>query len=77
MTEWFGVFMPAGTPSAVIQRANSAIKTALLNTSLITSFELMGMEPAWSSSEDLGERLKSDIRRWKNVVQTVGFTAQP
>lgn len=76
MTEWFGVFMPAGTPSAVLQRANTAIKTALLNPSLISSFELMGMEPAWSSSEDLGERLKGDIKRWQKVVETVGFTAQ-
>mgnify|MGYP000947765588 CR=1 FL=1 len=76
MTEWFGVFAPAGTSDRMVQQASAAIKTALNNPELINAFGLMGMETAWSSSTDLGVRWKSDIERWRGVVKQIGFTVQ-
>lgn len=76
MTEWFGVFAPAGTPDNLVQQANAAIKTALTNPELVHAYGQMGMEAVWSSSADLAARLNSDIQRWRGVVKQIGFTAQ-
>lgn len=76
MTEWFGVFAPAGTPEAVVQQANDAIKKALTSPDLMTAYGQMGMETAWSSSAGLGAQLRADIERWRGVVRQIGFTAQ-
>jgi tripartite-type tricarboxylate transporter receptor subunit TctC len=75
LTEWFGVFAPAGTEDHLVQRANAAIKSALMNPELVDAYGQMGMEAAWSSPTDLGERLRSDIQRWRGVVAQLGFTA--
>lgn len=76
MTEWFGVFAPAGTSDKLVQQANAAIKVALTNPELVNAYGHMGMETVWSSSVDLSVRLKSDIERWRGVVKQIGFTAQ-
>ncbi|NZA03386.1 hypothetical protein H0I39_19740 [Ottowia beijingensis] len=76
MTEWFGVFAPAGTPDKLVQQANAAIKAALTNTELVNAYGQMGMEAIWSSSADLAARLNSDLQRWRGVVKQIGFTAQ-
>ncbi len=76
MTEWFGVFVPAGTPGTLIQQANDAIKSALADPDLIEAFGQMGMETAWSTPGDLGARLVADIQRWRNIVAQIGFTAE-
>lgn len=76
MTEWFGVFAPAGTPEAVVDQANAAIKVALANPELVTAYGQMGMETVWSSPAELGDRLRADIQRWRGVVRQIGFTGQ-
>jgi len=76
MTEWFGVFAPAGTADHLVQQANAAIKTALTNPELVNAYGQMGMETVWSSPADLGDRLRSDIQRWRGIVTQIGFTAQ-
>lgn len=76
MTEWFGVFMPAGTPSALVQQASAAMKTAVAQPELVNAYGLMGMEAIWTTPQDLAARLSADIQRWKKVVEQIGFTAE-
>ncbi|MCK9510834.1 MAG: Bug family tripartite tricarboxylate transporter substrate binding protein [Pigmentiphaga sp.] len=77
MTEWFGVFMPAGTPQQLVEQANLSLKAATEDSKLVNSLALMGMEPMWSTPADLQARLQRDIARWRDVIKEVGFTAQP
>lgn len=77
MTEWFGVFMPAGTPQQLVEQANLSLKSATEDSKLVNSLALMGMEPMWSTPADLQARLQRDIARWRDVIKEVGFTAQP
>lgn len=76
MTEWFGVFAPAKTSAEQVRRASSSLKVALQKPGLETAFGVMGMEVAWSTPESLRARLDADLKRWADVVQRVGFTAQ-
>lgn len=76
MTEWFGVFMPAGTPAQAVQQASAAMKSAVANPELVKAYAMMGMEAGWSSPEGLSDRLKNDIKRWQAVAEKIGFTAQ-
>lgn len=76
MTEWFGVFMPAGTPAKAVQQTSVAMKSALANTELVKAYSMMGMEAMWSSPETLFDRLQNDLKRWQKVVEQIGFTAQ-
>ncbi len=76
MTEWFGVFMPAATPADIVQQASAAMKVAVSNPELIQAYGLMGMDVAWSTPQELSNRLRADIQRWKGIVERIGFTAE-
>lgn len=74
--EWFGFFMPAKTPADAIARANAAIRTALGNKELLDSFDLMGLDAAASSPQELAARLRADTDFWAPIIKATGFTAE-
>lgn len=76
MTEWFGVFMPAKTPSIYVEKANAAIKATVARPDVIEALGLMGMESKWTTPKELADRLAADLQRWKEIVQKIGFTAE-
>ncbi|WP_241672997.1 Bug family tripartite tricarboxylate transporter substrate binding protein [Lacisediminimonas profundi] len=75
MTEWFGIFAPAGTSPQLIAQASAAMKAAAANPDLVNAYGTMGMETAWSSPEELAARLRTDMQRWRGIVDQIGFSA--
>lgn len=61
---WGGVFAPAGTPRAIVQKLNAEIGTALANPELSRRFGDMGLEAKHSTPEAFGKFLQSEIKRW-------------
>lgn len=75
INDWFGFFVAAGTSPANVQRLNAAIKTALATPAVMKTMQDRGLEPHWSTSADLGARLKSDMDKWKPIAKSFNFTA--
>jgi tripartite-type tricarboxylate transporter receptor subunit TctC len=71
---WWGVFAPAGTPKAIIERLNAefarVMKEPELNKQLT---EQLGMDLVLSSPEGLQEWTVSQIARWGKVVKDNGI----
>lgn len=65
---WFGLFAPAGTPRAAIQRLNDASAQALAQSDLIERLEKAGYLTGSSTPEALAAQLESDTRKWHRVV---------
>lgn len=72
---WYGVLAPKGTPPAVVARLNKEIATALKLPEVATAFEAQGMVPASSTPEEFGTLIQKDAKRWAEVVQRGGITA--
>lgn len=75
LDDWFGFFLPASTPTAKVDALNAALRSALGNPALVKAMEERGLELRWTSSADLGARLKSDIDKWRPIVKSFNFTA--
>jgi len=73
--EWFGFYVPAKTPGAVIARLNAAMRTALAAPETVSGLATMGLEAKSSTPEELAARLKADTDRWGPLVKSIGFTA--
>jgi len=73
--EWFAFYMPAGTPSDIVQRANAALRTALAKPEVIDGLSAMGLEAKSSSQAELLDMQRRDTERWGPIVKAVGFTA--
>ena len=69
---WSGLFAPAGTPPAVVQRVNEALNQILREPDFIEFVRKSGGEPAGGSSEAFGKFLVAEIAKWAPVVRESG-----
>ena len=72
VSTWFGVFAPAGTPSAVVARLNAAFTAALRSPEMRERLEKMGAEPAPGTPEQFSELVRSELAKYQSVVKFSG-----
>jgi tripartite-type tricarboxylate transporter receptor subunit TctC len=75
-SEWFGFFLPGKAPAEVVQRANTALRTALADKETVDGLAVMGLEAKSSTPAELAALLKADTERWGPIVKAIGFTAE-
>lgn len=73
---WYGVFVPTGTPSAVIDRLNREIRRALQDPDLRSMIVSEGGEPEATSPEAFGAFVREDLVKWSNVVKQTGASTR-
>jgi tripartite-type tricarboxylate transporter receptor subunit TctC len=70
---WFGVFVPAGTPPAVISRLADGFRSVLESTELRQSLAAQGAEAVGSTPDALGAWMRSEVERWRKVLTAGGI----
>ena len=73
--QWYGLFAPAKTPKETIQRLNQALNTALADPEIVKRIESQGADVEASTPEQLGELVRSDLAKWRGVVQRARLEA--
>lgn len=73
VTDWFGVFAPAGTPAATLDRLNEQLRAAITTPTIRETMNKLGLEPAGAARADFARTVESDTARWAPVVQATGF----
>ena len=74
--EWYGVFMPAKTPQALVDRASAVIKELMTSPEVAEAFAPFGVEPAYQSPAELARAVKAEHAAWGPIVKRVGFTPE-
>jgi tripartite-type tricarboxylate transporter receptor subunit TctC len=74
--EWFGFFVPAKTPAAVVAAANAAINNAIKDKALIDSWATQGLVPLGGTPDDMAKDLKRQFDFWGPIVKRIGFSAE-
>jgi tripartite-type tricarboxylate transporter receptor subunit TctC len=67
-SSWGGVFAPARTPRAIVQKLNAEIAAALTSTDLRKRFADMGLVAKESTPDEFSRFLQSEISRWRGVL---------
>ena len=73
---WLGMFAPAGTPPAEIQRINAALGRALARADVRERMTKIVFEPAFGSADDLGKLVRAGTGYWEPVVRASGWVPQ-
>lgn len=71
--DWFGMFVPAGTPMPIVEQLNAAIGKALATPQIRDRMLQLAYIPAGGSQGDFVKRLTADINKWTPVVKATGF----
>lgn len=72
-TAWSAIFVPAKTPPEIVKRLGDEIAKAIVDPDMLQSTEKFGSVPQIGlRDEKLGAFVKSEIVRWRTVVQQSG-----
>jgi tripartite-type tricarboxylate transporter receptor subunit TctC len=73
---WTGLFVPKGTPKAVIDRIYREAATTLKLPDIKERFSVLGSEPVSMPPAEFAAKVKRDAARYRQVVQDIGLQAQ-
>ena len=72
---WYAMFAPAGTPPAIVGRANRDVNELLKEADVREVLAKQGLEAAGGTPEALGARVKRELANWTRVVKAAGIKA--
>jgi putative tricarboxylic transport membrane protein len=73
VTSWNGLAVPAGTPTDIVAQLNQAVGEALKSPEVQKFSNSAGMDARGMSSDDLHNRIKSDVAKWSQVIEKAGI----
>lgn len=72
VSTWFGLFAPAATPSAIVERLNEEFRRALASGEMRERLARMGAEPAPTAPSDFAEFVRKELAKYEKVVKFSG-----
>ncbi len=66
---WYGIFAPARTPPAIVERLAAAMDTVLKQPETAEKVRSLGMEPDSVSRENFAKQVSQDISTFGRIVQ--------
>jgi tripartite-type tricarboxylate transporter receptor subunit TctC len=75
VSSWTGLFVPAGTPRAIVARLNAETLRIARDPAYLEQLKTMGTDAASSTPEALGAFMVKDIANWTMAVQRSGARA--
>jgi tripartite-type tricarboxylate transporter receptor subunit TctC len=76
---WYGLWVPKGTPSAVIQKLNAAAMKAMADPAVQKRFTDLSLDvppPDQQSAAALGALQKAEIEKWWPIIKGAGIKAE-
>ena len=75
LENWFGLFAPANTPDALVQKINAAVTQALKDPELAKKMQDQGGEPAPMTSQQFRDFIKTESVQFQRIVEVANITA--
>ena len=73
---YYGIFAPAGTPKAVIERFSEAVAKVIAMPDVRDRLTAMGLTVGYMSSQQLTTRERAYAQTWARIIKASGFQAQ-
>jgi len=73
-TTWNGLFVPAGTPRAIIDKLNRSVTAYLRSPQGAEAIAKMGASAAVSSPEEFAAFIKQESEMWGKVIKASGLS---
>jgi len=75
-TGWLGLFAPAATPRAAIERLYAAAAAAIADATVRERFPALGYEPVGSTPEEFSARFRQDLALYARVIREARIPMQ-
>ena len=75
-SEWYGAFMPAKAPAALVATAAESLLAALREADVRETWQKLGLGTEGSTSAELQRALRSEYDIWGPIIKGSGFTPE-
>jgi tripartite-type tricarboxylate transporter receptor subunit TctC len=75
LDQWLGVFVPAGTPPAIVARLNTEMNKALAEAAIRDSFLQSAQEPVGGTAEQFSRLVREDFAKYQRLVKELDIKA--
>ena len=72
MNPWIGVFAPAGTPRAIIDRLNTEMNQALSIPAVMSTLAKQALDPAPTTVDEFNRILRVDFEKYGKLIALTG-----
>ncbi len=76
VTSWNALSAPSGIPPDVVRKLNSEIEAVQQLPDVKERVAALGMEPMLGPPEQMHQRMKRDIEKWRAVIEKAGIPKQ-
>lgn len=76
LEQWFGVFLPAGTPAAIVHRLNGEIGKVLAEPAIQATLRQTAQEPVGGSAEQFAQLVRRDHDKYRRLVSELDIKAR-
>jgi len=76
MVNWWGLFVPAGTPQPIIGRLNAELVKIMKSPDVIERFATIGVEALSSTPEELNALVKAEIESFGKLIKAANIKAE-
>jgi|HubBroStandDraft_3_1064219.scaffolds.fasta_scaffold57768_2 tripartite-type tricarboxylate transporter receptor subunit TctC len=76
VVSWNALFAPKGTPPEIVNTLNGALRDILADPGVKNRLIELGIEAKASTPREVSARLKSDIDKWRDVIEKAGIPKQ-
>ena len=73
---WQGLFVPAGTPKAIVDKLNAQTRKALASPDIKDFFSAQGMEVKATSPAEFRAFIEKEIPKWARIIKEAHVTLQ-
>jgi tripartite-type tricarboxylate transporter receptor subunit TctC len=73
ISNWFGMFAPAGTSPEIVQRLNREMTAIVRAPDVIDRLEKLGADTASGTPEAFGKLVRDEHEGWKALIQRAGI----
>ena len=72
---WYGLWAPKGTPPDIIDKLAQTAQAVLRMPQVVAQYKRMGAEPVGSSPQEFLQYMKSEEKKWADIVRQSGAKA--
>lgn len=73
---WYGIFAPAKTPKAIVDRLSADINKALKDPDSLEKWKTLGFDPIGTTPAEFAKRQKDDLAYWKQMIEYTGVKVE-
>jgi len=73
VSAWYGVQVPAGTPSDIVNRLNTEIVRSVASERVTNAIRAAGLEPLTSTPAEFAAFIQAQTQRWGKAVKAAGL----